>query len=45
LGSAEDEEEYGGGQDADKSNQVIKLLPDNLMGQSLEPDEQVQYIS
>jgi len=41
LGSAEGEEEYGGEDDADGKMQVIKLLPDDLMGQTLEPEEQV----
>lgn len=32
LGSAEDEEEYGDDEDTGGKMQMIKLLPDNLMG-------------
>lgn len=41
LGSAEGEEEYGEEDAACRKMQVIKLLPNDLMGQTLEPEEQV----
>jgi len=44
LGSTEEEEDEDD-EGAGGKAQAIKLLPNNLMGQRLQPDEQVQYIS